>query len=115
MKKGWRKKVFSSVILLSVLSSCTLWDKLTGQEELCDTCVDMTASVSILDTKPAKSGWKARGAFHSKYRDINSTDDILYVEHCNKQGNQLWMNYHFKLKEWIIVEPHNTPCGTLPP
>ena len=58
MKKDWKKRVFLSAILLNVLiSSCTLWDKLTGQEELCDTCVDMTASVSILDTKPAKRGW----------------------------------------------------------
>ncbi len=100
MKKDWRRRVFLSVILLSLLtnSSCTTREQPTN----------------LLQSKPVLQGWKTRTAIHSRAIDPQTPKQILHVEHCNNRGKQLWMNYHFKTQEWKIIEPFNKECGTLP-
>tara|TARA_Y100001951_G_C11174939_1_gene202502 strand:+ start:167 stop:475 length:309 start_codon:yes stop_codon:yes gene_type:complete len=102
MKKDWRRRVYLSVISLSVLvmvsSSCAFREQPTN----------------ILHSKPVKQGWRTRSAIHSKAIDPTTTKEILHVEHCDKHGKQLWMNYHFRSREWRIVEPFNASCGELP-
>ena len=100
MKKDWKRKVYLSVISLNVL--------------VISSCIAQEHPTNILHSKPVKEGWRTRSAIHSKAIDPTTTKEILHVEHCDKHGKQLWMNYHFKRQEWRIVEPFNKECGELP-
>ena len=92
------------------------WDDPLRQNVKCpkgETCVDLTPSVKLLNEEgiPKLKGWRSTGCVHSKQIDPQTKQDLLYCEHCNKDGHQMWMIYDYETKKWNS-DSHYLACGT---
>ena len=92
------------------------WDDPLRQNVKCpkgETCVDLTPSVKLLNEEgiPKLKGWKSTICVHSKQVDPQTEQDLLYCEHCNKEGQQMWMIYDYETKKWKS-DSHYLACGT---
>jgi len=89
------------------------WDDPFRQNIKCEGCVDLTPSIKLLNEEgiPKLKGWKSTICVHSKQVDPQTKQDLLYCEHCNKEGQQMWMIYDYENKKWNSSS-HYLSCGT---